>query len=505
MISTVHESSLQRARLRSYTPELYEGPVKKCASCTKDLPDAALHCVFCGTKQPPAPAVQQGMAKTAFGYSANDVAEHLRQGSPPSRSMPSAPPPPPVSPAAAQPPRTPPPVQPAPYQPPRPPPASIGTAPTLAPNPPPAMPPGAAPRPSPPVAHPSYVPAAAAAAPTMFVQVAAPPSPPPRTPPSYGSPAAMQPTLVPPPLQQVMPPPVRAMQPQPPIMQIPAAQPPPYRASQTASRVGRPLEPWRASLRVLLFLWGVALLAAFATPLQTSPDLLFNWKLILEGAGLARLPPLMLAAIGLLSVIVAAIPMPASARGTIATVLGLAGIAAPIALIGAVPPWQASSLLGGLLVLVPGLVIRNEYRDSSMARLLVTLGVLAILAPSLIPQGGAIPLVSIFKALIDQPGIAKVNPALQLGLITVVVMSLLAWLPSPVTGGAKLWAWILILWSLITHVIHLVLQGNLGAVVTARPNEALTAWISGGGVGLGAAYLVLVGYGLATVVGKQLE
>ena len=31
--------------------------MKKCASCTKDLPDAALHCVFCGAKQPPAPAV----------------------------------------------------------------------------------------------------------------------------------------------------------------------------------------------------------------------------------------------------------------------------------------------------------------------------------------------------------------------------------------------------------------------------------------------------------------
>ena len=47
--------------------------MKKCASCTKDLPDAALHCVFCGAKQPPAPAVQQGLAKTAFGYSANEV------------------------------------------------------------------------------------------------------------------------------------------------------------------------------------------------------------------------------------------------------------------------------------------------------------------------------------------------------------------------------------------------------------------------------------------------
>ncbi|HET9624687.1 MAG TPA: hypothetical protein VFP84_25140, partial [Kofleriaceae bacterium] len=45
--------------------------MKKCASCTKDLPDAALHCVFCGAKQPPAPAVQAGLARTAFEYGTN--------------------------------------------------------------------------------------------------------------------------------------------------------------------------------------------------------------------------------------------------------------------------------------------------------------------------------------------------------------------------------------------------------------------------------------------------
>jgi len=292
----------------------------------------------------------------------------------------------------------------------------------------------------------------------------------------------------------------------PPIMQIPAAQPPPYLASQTALRAIRPVEPWRDSLRLLMFLWGVALLAAFATPLQTSPELLFNWKAILaDGPLQARLLPLMLAAVGLLSVVVAAIPMPAGARGAIATLLGLAGIAVPVVLAGAVPPWQDLARLIGLLLLVPGLVLRNEYRDSLMSRMLVTLGAVGILLPLLLPQGGAIPLVSVFKALIDLPGSAKVEPALVLALITVVVMALLAWLPAPVTGGAKLWAWTLILWSLITHITNLLLHGNLGDVVTSTPNAALTSWIVGGGAGLGAAYLVLVGYGLASVVGKQLE
>ena len=56
--------------------------VKKCSNCSKDLPEAALHCVFCGAKQAAAPAVQPGVAKTAFGYSANEVMAQLGQQQP---------------------------------------------------------------------------------------------------------------------------------------------------------------------------------------------------------------------------------------------------------------------------------------------------------------------------------------------------------------------------------------------------------------------------------------
>jgi hypothetical protein len=252
-----------------------------------------------------------------------------------------------------------------------------------------------------------------------------------------------------------------------------------------------------------MVLWGLALLAAFATPLRTSPDLVFNWKLILDGEGTARLPLLMLAAVGLLSVIIAAIPMQPAPRGLIAALLGLAGIAVPIALVG-VPPWQLLLSLIGMLLLVPSLLVRNEYRGAVTPRILVSLGALGILLPYLVPQDGAIPLVNLFKTLIDVPGSAKVAPTLQLGLITVVVMSLLAWLPAPVTGAAKVWAWILILWSLIAHVAALLVGGNLGGVITSTPNAAIVPWIAGGAT-LGSAYLALVGYGLASVLGKQLE
>lgn len=480
--------------------------MKKCASCTKDLPDAALHCVFCGAKQPPAPAVQQGLGKTAFGYSANDILEQVKQGRPQRPAPGQQPPPLATAPTMAQ----------APLSMPRPQPPSAPTP--MAPASPSAPPYAAGPQGG-------FIPQSSANAKTMFVQAAPPqgpamPSPPapgypqpgypqPRYPqPGYpqSSPPAALPTLVPPvPQAKTVPAPAPVRQPQAPIMAIPAAQPPPYLASQTASRAIRPIDPWQDSLRAMMFLWGLALLAAFATPLVTAPQLVFHWTAILDGEGTARLLPLTLGAVGLLGVILAVIPMPTAPRGLLAAVLALGGIAVPIALGDRLPPWQVLAPLIGVVLLVPGLLIRDEYRDALLPRLLVTLGVLGILAPALIPQNNAIPLVSVFKELIDQPGTQKVAPALKLGMLTIVVMSLLAWLPSPATGAAKLWAWLVILWALIVHVVNVALAGNLGDAISHSPNATLVSWVAGAGGAPGPAYLVLVGYGLAALLGRQLE
>jgi hypothetical protein len=60
----------------------------------------------------------------------------------------------------------------------------------------------------------------------------------------------------------------------------------------------------------------------------------------------------------------------------------------------------------------------------------------------------------------------------------------------------------------------LLISGHIGDVVTGAP-YTLVSWISGGGetggkevamlVGFPCAYGALIGYGLATVFGKQLE
>src|SRR5258706_9266722 len=114
------------------------GFVKKCASCTKDLPEAALHCVFCGAKQPPAPAVQPGLAKTAFGYS-NEMMEQLKQSGgqapTPYQQRPQPPSSPPYSPPQqgyGQPQGYPPPPPPQNYHPPSSPPQFAPTAPSHA-------------------------------------------------------------------------------------------------------------------------------------------------------------------------------------------------------------------------------------------------------------------------------------------------------------------------------------------------------------------------------------
>jgi hypothetical protein len=445
------------------------------------------------------------MAKTAFGHSAGevrDVIDQLRQQQTGPVASPG--PAPAHSPAFAQ-------------------------APTMLPPPPPAAtPPRPAPvpagynQPPPPPRPAGAIPAAANAA-TMFVPGAQPPAlaatiMPPQGSPIYGRPrspsgppaAGLQaPTMIAPQAVAVQMPSPSAPQPQmPPPMKLPAAQPPPYLAAQTASRAGRPTEPWKDSLRQVMFVGGIGLLAVLATPLQTSPQLVFPWTAILAGDGATRLPPLMLGAIGLLAILIAAIPMQPAARGLLAAVLGVAGIAVPIFLVG-LPVWQTQSLLIGLVLLVPGLLIRSEYRDAVLPRVLVTFGAIGVLAPFLVPQSGAIPLVGVFRALLDEPGTRKVIPALAFGMVMVVVMSMLSWLPGPVTGGAKFWAWLLILWGLITQLALVLIAGHLVDAVTHAPNQTLVAWIAGGpspiGAGLGAAYLVLIGYGLASVLGKQLE
>lgn len=459
--------------------------MKKCASCTKDLPDAALHCVFCGAKQAPAPAVPAAAAnaKTVMGYGGAELealraqaaaANAARAGGAPPANLPSA----------------------APYSAPKPAPlpqpdpidaATVlepGLAPTFAPSPAPA------PTFNPPA--PSYSPPA---------QSYSPPAPysPPTAPAPYTPPA---PAYNPP--APSYSPPAGGYNPQPvqPVQPIQSAQPP-YLASQTAARAGRPIEPWKDAIRVQMFIWGALLLVAFIAPRSLDP-LTFGWDAIIHGEGKQKLGPLLIAAIGLLSIVIGSIPMESSPRGAIAAVLGVAGILVPVFVLGAgMPPWQWLVAALGLVLLVPSLLARNEYRDAPLPRILVTIGVVAVLLPLLLPVNGNIPLVGMFQRVLDAPGQYKIMALVDLLLVVVVALSLLAWLPSPASGASKAIAWALLLWPALQMGSGIFTDG--GADPTKSPFSALAWLVGGNGLGVGSAFLAISSYGIATILGKQLE
>ena len=57
-----------------------------------------------------------------------------------------------------------------------------------------------------------------------------------------------------------------------------------------------------------------------------------------------------------------------------------------------------------IVLLVPGLLVRHEYTESLFARILVTFGVICLrCCRSSLPDHGEIPLVAMFKGLIERP------------------------------------------------------------------------------------------------------
>jgi len=263
-----------------------------------------------------------------------------------------------------------------------------------------------------------------------------------------------------------------------------------------------------------MFIWGGALIAAFMVPVTTKPDVGFMFQAIIDGEGAQKLIPLIMAAIGLLSIVLAAIPTSPSPRGLIAGLLGLTGILVPELLFlskGEMGLGQIMHIVGlvGVITIVPGLLLRSEYQDSIMPRIMVTIGALCVLATMVVPQHDNIPLVAAFEAVIDAPGKAKIGGILMLGPALLALLSLLAWLPAPGGGGAKVFAWLWIVWAAVVLYTVLLVEGNIGSQVERSPYTTLVSWVAGlpglPVIALGSAYLALAGFGLATVFGKKLE
>lgn len=272
---------------------------------------------------------------------------------------------------------------------------------------------------------------------------------------------------------------------------------PPYLASQTADRSQRPIDPYRDSLRLVLFAFGILLIGAFCTPLSGAPS--FHWNTILDAAQMeAKLPALLLAVVGVMAIVLASLPLPSAVRGILAAAFAAAALMTPLLSVS-FPPWRAALPLFAPLLLLPGLLLRQEYRAQLLPRLLVTAGALAIIAAAAIPDHGQVPLLAMVDRIIDLSGTAKVQPILALAALALVVLSLLAWLPAPSSGGAKVIAWLLLFMPAAMHFQGLILGESLVDAIRAAPYTAAMSWAPE------VAYLAILAYGLAAALGKIFE
>jgi hypothetical protein len=279
---------------------------------------------------------------------------------------------------------------------------------------------------------------------------------------------------------------------------------PPYLASRTAARTGAPREPYAEGLRLVLIVFGVVLLASFVVPMSLTGDPVFRWKMLSGGGGaVAKFDQIYLAAAGLLALVFGLVPLATVPRGALAAVLGLTPIALHFVLGMKDAPefrWQPIVEFIGVLALVPGLLLRHEYRSQLLPRVLTTVGALCVLAPLLVPEHGGDPQVKqIIDGISAAQGKAKILAIVRLYPVILAALALLCWLPAPTSGGAKVIAWMIIVTGVVAIYSLLLVNGHIGDVLKRNLNEVLlSGWVA-------AAWAAFVGYGVATVLGKNLE
>jgi hypothetical protein len=278
---------------------------------------------------------------------------------------------------------------------------------------------------------------------------------------------------------------------------------PPYLASRTAARVGAPVEPFKDGIKIVLIALGVALLVAGAMPFSIEPKLTFRWDALEGQDALGKFQLIYVSAAAILALVFGLVPLATVPRGALTAVLGL--VPTVLALVVYLKDakeiqWQIIVLFVSTLVLVPGLLLRHEYRSQMLPRILVTVGALCVLVTMLVPEGGGDPpLVMMFKAIGDAPGKAKVGAILKVVPFALAVASLLVWIPPPSSAGAKPIAWLWILNAVYTAYVMLLVNGNIGDKLKGAPNMTLMApWVA-------AAWVAFIGYGIATIFGKNLE
>jgi hypothetical protein len=489
--------------------------LKTCVDCQRQLPDTAMHCVFCGVKQPAAdaptsPDLDSVQAKTQI---ARPAPQH---GSPPPAAE--GPPPaahaPPIrasgffggaaardgAAAAAGKAAVPNPARAAPSDPTF---AAMAPAgqvakisnPALAPEAVPAGPPASAPPGVAPPSAPTLAPASPGFAPPAAAPGVAPPQA--KTVAAAAAPALGAPPQAP--MPAAAPVPAAPVAPAPAAPVAPAPRPP-YLASETGARANRPVEPWAGSLRALMLAFGALLIACFAAPWSLAGGADFSWDRIAAAETThERLVPLLMAASGLVAVVLAVFPVVTAGRGLAAATVGAV---AALAVAATAPDveWRSIATALGLIALVTGLLLRSQYRSSLLARLVVTGGAAAVILPWLVPEGGVVPIGLALSVLGgDLPAGVKLAITVELLALVVAALALIAWLPAPSSAGAAALAWVVVALLPAQAILTLVLTSGAGEQLRAALHAMLISPLAT------AAWIALGGFGAATLIGKALE
>lgn len=282
---------------------------------------------------------------------------------------------------------------------------------------------------------------------------------------------------------------------------------PPYLASETHGRAYAPREPWVDTLPTLLLVFGVLFAACFVAPWGVVGNgTVFSWSLLKAPGLVAKLPPLLLAGSSILAIVFAFTPLSAAGRGIAAGLLGLACLHTlpVVALVQSLEAGVSFPAIGHAVLalvasftLISGLILRSQYRASLLPRIWTTVGVVCALAPLLIPSGGTVPIVGMLKAAFATP----LEPALlvSVAFLLVTVLALLVWLPATTSAGAVVLAWLLIARIVVEPWVAAFAHGIDADVIKAQLAPLFYTPLAALG------WTALCAYGFASVLGKKLE
>ncbi len=265
--------------------------------------------------------------------------------------------------------------------------------------------------------------------------------------------------------------------------------------------MGAPDEPWAHTLGTMMLALGIGLVACFILPWRIGDVVDFSWTRIASGAWAGKVAPLLIGATGITSLVLGLISLSVPARGISAAAVGFVAIVAMTFLAQPVGVASVLSLIVAL-TLTTGLLLRSAYHGALLARILVTVGVLFTFVLALWPSEGGSALSVAFAQLTSGSAGQIVVALFRLAWYLVALFGLLAWLPGPGTVGTKLLAWLLIIWPLMEALLNgFFIAGGTSVGAHLMASIAAVFLIPSAQL----AWLALLTYGVATLIGKQLE